>query len=160
MTFSKYRQSLKLKPVGTIVIPFKDIKCQYNPNLNWAWKRICGESLNINTSPFYHYLCYNDFDKYQDLFRLYGRNNLWITNNILKFQRLYEDIHENGIKELPVVLTKPIVKNKFNSGIEIWEGTRRLSIAQYLELDQKVILCEIVNQPEWSGWVIDDTFTK
>ena len=147
MKFSKYIKKLKLETIDIIHIPIKEIKCQYNPDRYKYWKEACGESLEIVNSPYWEYLAYKKLDKYNKLFRLYGRSEVWTTNNILKFQAMYNDIAEHGFnnkKDLPIVLDNPVVENKYNNGLEIWEGHRRLAICLYLGIKQKVKLCKII----------------
>ena len=144
MTFSLYRKTLKLKVIKTCHIPLEEIKCQYNPDLFWAWEKVCGKSLLLSTTPYYDYMHYGRLDKYKELMKLYGRGETWIINNILKFQNLIDDIDKNSVKELPVVLDKPIVKNKYNDSFEVWEGHRRLSICLYRGIKQKVKLCKVL----------------
>ena len=145
INFSKYRKKLKLKKVKTCYIPLSEIKCQYNPNLFRFWDEVCGHTMDLTTTPFYKYLMYKDIDPYKKLFNLYGRPETWITNNIMKFQQMTEEINKNGFcNELPIVLEKPVIKNKWNDSFEVWEGHRRLSICRYYNIEQKVKLCRIV----------------
>jgi hypothetical protein len=108
---------------------------------------VCGTSLKIDTTPYYHYLKTGDDSQYRKLMSLYGRSEEWIDKNVIKFLCLFADVRRNGFDEskgLPVVLNKPIKANKYNDGYEIWEAHRRLSILHFLKRKQKVILCEIV----------------
>ncbi len=144
MKFSKYRKTLKLRHVNTCHIPYEQIRCQYNPDLFKHWEYVCGDSLKINTTPYYYYLQYRKIDKYKLLFRLYDRSETWITNNIMKFLALIGSIEKNGYQgERPIVLNKPIIKNPYHDQYEVWEGHRRLSICMYKKLKQKVDLCVI-----------------
>ena len=151
MNFSKYIKKLdrekRIVEIETKYIPINTIKCQYNFDRYRHWKAACGESLDITNGPFWEYLHYKKTDKYVKLFQLYGRSEGWITNNILKFNQLLEDIRNNGYdksKGLPIVMNKPIVNNPYNSGYCIFEGTRRLSICLYLNIKQKVKLCKVI----------------
>lgn len=147
MNFSQYRKTLKFKTISIKYIPIEKIKCQYNPDLVHHWRKVCGDSFSIKSGPFWEYLSYRKTDKYKKLFKLYGRNDIWITNNILKFQGMYETIRKNGFdenKELPVVLEKPVVSNCYNDSYEVYEGHRRLSICLYLGTKQRVRLCKVI----------------
>lgn len=147
MNFSQYIKKLKLKTIDEVYIPIDTIKCQCNSDRYKYWVEACGSSLDIKNGPYWEYLMYKKLDKYKALFRLYGRSELWVTNNILKFQKLYEDISLHGFNEkkgLPIVLNKPVIPSDHNCGYEVWEGHRRLSICLYLGRKQKVRLCEIV----------------
>jgi hypothetical protein len=142
MSFSEYRKTVKLKKIKTCIIPLDLISCQYNPDYENVWRGVSGGSYKISSSPHYQFLCGYE-EHYIKMHKGYGRNDLWITNKVLKFRRLAEDIRENGIKERPVVLNKPLVANDFNSGYEAWEAHHRLAIAMFLGVNAEVELCEI-----------------
>jgi hypothetical protein len=147
VNFSQYRKTLKLETIGVKSIPIDKIKCQYNPDMYKHWVKVCGDSFSIESGPYWEYLNYRKTNKYKQLFKLYGRNELWILNNILKFNQLLESVRKDGFDEskgLPVVLETPVVKNKYNKGLEVWEGHRRLSICKYLFIEQRVKLCQII----------------
>lgn len=144
MIFSKHIKKLKLIHIESKVINLGNVKCQYNPDKYKHWIKVCGDSFTVQSSPFYHFLNAKNTQRYFDLFRLYGRSDVWVSNNILKFQGMYDDILANGFdskKSLPIVLENPIIKNKYNSGYEIYEGHRRITICQYLNINQEVDLC-------------------
>lgn len=141
-SFAEYRKTLTLIELGIVTIPIISIKCQFNPDFEDVWLKICGD-YKIESTPYYHYLTTGSIDKYIELFRGYGRTEGWITQNIIKFKALTEDISKNGIKELPIVLVKPIIHNEHNDEYEVWEGHRRLSIALFNGIQQKVLLCRI-----------------
>jgi len=147
MSFSEYRRTLKLKTIDICYLDYDKISCQYNPDYENVWLKVCG-GYKITDGLYYKQLIeWKDHKKYFELFRGYGRSLNWISNNITNFYLMMKDIDENGFdqkKELPVVLIKPILKNKYNDSYEIWEGHRRLSILKYLDIKQKVQLCEIV----------------
>lgn len=147
MNFSQYIKNIRLKTIDEVYIPIDTIKCQYNFDKYKYWFQACGLSLAIKNGPYWECLMYKKLDKYKELFKLYGRSDTWVTNNILKFQKLYEDISLHGFNEkkgLPIVLNKPIVPHRHNCSLECYEGHRRLSICLYLGRKQKVRLCEIV----------------
>lgn len=144
MNFSQYRRTLKLKHIDTLYIDSNLIKCQYNPDLFKHWKAVCGDSMEINSTPYYYYLKYRKTDKYEELMRLYGRSDVWTLNNINKFFALCRSVKKDGVKEFPIVLNKPIIKNPYNNGLEIFEAHRRLSICLYKGIKTKVKLCRIV----------------
>ncbi len=146
MNFAQYRKTLKLKTIDTLYIDYNTIKVQYNPDLFKYWKKVCGDSMEINSTPYYHYLKYRKIDKYQELMRLYGRPDVWTLNNINKFFALCRSVKKEGVKELPIVLNRPILPNPYNKGISVWEGHRRLSICLYKGIKTKVKLCKLVNQ--------------
>jgi len=148
MNFAKYIKTLKLKTVGMVEVPIETISCQYNPDRYKFWREACGESLDIKNGPFWEYLMYKKLDKYNRLFKLYGRSEVWVTNNILKFQKMYNDISVNGFDEkkgFPIILGSPVINNKYSKGHEIFEGHRRLSICLYLGIKQRVKLCKIIS---------------
>lgn len=139
MTFSEYRRTLQFDKLSIQEIPLNLIKCQYNFDYERVWLKVCGD-YDIKSTPYYHYLLTGKTDKYFELFRGYGRSEVWITNNIIKFNALVDDIKKNGIKNYPEVVDKPIVENRYSKAFEIWEGHRRLSIALFLNIKQKVQL--------------------
>lgn len=135
----------------------KNIRCQYNPDRFELWKRIYTfekerNILYLNYSPHFSFLFWNKAQnmpvqktRYYNLQLQYGRNSSWITNKIMKFQSLVEDVKENGVMNNPVVLTRPIVKNDYNDRFEIYEGHHRLAIAIFLDIECYIDLCEAVN---------------
>jgi len=144
--FADILKKTRLQLVEIKQIPVANIKCQYNPDRFKFWEKVCGSSLNINTGPFWYYLETGNTCKYFEVFRGYGRSNKWIIRNIIDFNSLIKDVKKNGIRELPLVLKKPLVKNDYNDGYEIFEGHRRLSIALHFNIRQKIKLCEVVNE--------------
>jgi len=151
MKFWQYIRDLSLQQIDVKYIPINEIKCQYNPDRYRHWKYACSESLDIKNGPFWEYLNYKKTDKYKKLFRGYGRDEVWITKNIKAFQELVEDISQNGVKELPMVLEKPIINNPYNDSFEIFEGHRRLSICLYLGIKQEVKLFRVISHKKWAG---------
>ena len=85
-----------------------------------------------------------DEEAYWKLQRMYGRKHKWIKNKIKKFKQVHENILKEGFNENISALETPLVKNKYNSGLEIYEGHHRVSIALALGLD--VIPCEVIRR--------------
>ena len=142
MGFAAYRKTLKLKKIKYCTIPIEMIKCQYNPDYENVWSMVSDGSYDIEGSPHYKFL-QGEEDYYIRMHKLYGRNDLWITNKVLRFKSMLDDIEKNGIKEKPIILNRPIQPNVYNSDYEIWEGHHRLAIAKYLNIKPKVKLCQI-----------------
>jgi len=141
--FAEYLKRIKSETVETRIVPYCEIKCQYNPDRFNAWKSVVGKTLDIDKSPHWYFLNGNYYP-YERLQKLYGRNDVWVINKVLKFEKLIDDILQNGIKDPPIVLESPIVENEYNDGLEIWEGHHRLAIASYYRLETKVNICRIV----------------
>lgn len=155
MTFSEYiRNRIKITHIKEQPININDIKCQFNPERFQHWIKAVTSGINplcIEASPHYRLLC--DIQKgavdlrktsYYHMFELYGRSDYWIMEKTRKFLGNYEDILKHGVKELPEILDKPIMKNPYNVGYEIWEGHHRMAIISHLGLDCKVSLCRWV----------------
>ena len=147
MTFAEYRRTLKLKTIDVCYLDYDKIYCQYNPDYEDIWIDVCGGYKIVDGLYYKQLTKWITHAKYYKLFRGYGRSDKWIERNFAKFFDLYMDIGNNGYdqkKDFPIVLNKPIIKNKYNDSYEIWEGHRRLSILKCLGIKQKVQLCEIV----------------
>lgn len=143
MSFNDYLRSKKPELIDTLFIDPNKIKCQYNPDKFRFWAEVCGTSLSIPSSPFFNYLASGDTTKYRKLFRLYGRSEVWITDNIKAFDVMFDSIVKNGFDEnfnLPIILKKPAMENPYNNGYEIYEGHRRMTIILFLKLNQRVEL--------------------
>jgi len=125
----------------------KILKAQYNPERFHIWLLLHRgpdeESFNMLYSPHFKYL--KDRDKsYYKLQRLYGRNNKWIQDKIKKFLGVFESIKNEGFKESLMILEKPLVKNRFNDGFEIYEGHHRVACALILGI--KKVPCRIIRR--------------
>ena len=142
MKFTEYRRSLKLKKIKKCLIPLENIQCQYNPDYENAWKMVTDGTYSIKSSPHYQFLEGYE-DAYIRMHKLYGKKDLWIVNKVNKFRGLLESIRNDRIKELPIILDKPIKKNCYNSGFEIYEGHHRLAIAVFLGDSPEVQICRI-----------------
>lgn len=159
MSFSSLLKKVNTNEYIESIIPIEDIKAQYNPNRFSMLQSLHAgpekEVLNIFYSPHYRFVeQYKKFGidiatvnktAYYRLQRLYGRNDKWIKEKIYKFLDLYNSICDEGYKEKIIVLDKPLVKNKYNSGLEIFEGHHR--IACCCVLGDKNIACKTVRRP-------------
>ena len=147
MNFAKYLKTIKLEAIDIKHIPIDKISCQFNHDRYKHWIKTCGNSFSIRSGPYWEYLSTRSTKKYTKLFKLYGRSEVWITNNILKFQIMHGNIANHGFDEecgLPIILEEPVLPNEYNSTYEIWEGHRRLSICLYLGIKQRVKVCQII----------------
>jgi len=158
MSFSRLLKKVNTEKYIKAVVKLEDIKAQYNPNRFSFWRSLHvgpkKEVLNMFYSPHYRFLnqykeygiCLAKVNKtsYYKLQKLYGRNDRWIKEKIYKFLDLYEDIRKNGVKKPIIVVNKPLVSNKYNSGLEIFEGHHRTACC--LLLGMKEILCKIVRR--------------
>ena len=129
------------------MIKTTDLKAQYNPERFHMWVSLHegppGKEFDMLYSPHYRFLK-GDEEAYWKLQRMYGRKHKWIKNKIKKFKQVHENILKEGFNENISALETPLVKNKYNSGLEIYEGHHRVSIALALGLD--VIPCEVIRR--------------
>ncbi len=124
------------------------LKAQYNPERFHMWKSLHlgpeEDVLHMMYSPHYRFLRGHE-EAYWKLQRMYGRNSKWIKNKIKKFRGVYDSIKKIGFTgTYAMILEKPLVKNEYNKGFEIYEGHHRVSIALNLGLD--TIPCEIIRR--------------
>ena len=141
MMFSEYlKNHIKIISLGICKIHLNVLCCQYNPDRIKIWRAYSYDgSLLLTHSPHVNFLQqYQSFSekkllscfKYEDttyykLQKKYGKSNKTIQNKIRCFIKMYE--HYDSDAPLPQVLVRPIVKNEYNSGMEIWEGHHRLA---------------------------------
>lgn len=125
-----------------------DLKAQYNPERFHMWKSLHTANnkdyLNMLYSPHLKFLNDNNDDTYFRLQRLFGRNKKWIDEKIKKFLGVCQSIKEVGITDNIMVIQRPIVDNKFNTGYEIFEGHHRVSCALYLNI--KSVQCVVIRR--------------
>jgi len=130
-----------------MVNPHK-MKAQYNPKRFHLWKSLHRgpekEVLNMLYSPHYRFLKNRKDGSYYQLQRFFGRNDRWIQDKINQFLSIFESIKKNGFLENVSVVDNPLVKNPYNSGLEIFEGHHRIACALVLGL--KLIPCEIIRR--------------
>jgi len=140
MNFSEYRRTLKIEEIGIVNIDYDNIHCQYNPDLINKYLSVA-DSLKLSDSPHYKFLK-GDEKPYTEMYRGYGRTEQWIDKKITEFSLLIINIIDYGIKEIPEILIKPIISNRYNDSYEIWEGHHRCAIMMFLNLPMKVMLCK------------------
>lgn len=80
---------------------------------------------------------------YHKMQRLYGRKDKWIKGKMDSFIFLFEAVRREEPVDRLVVLNKPIVKNKFNSKYEIYEGHHRASCYLVLGKEAPSILSRV-----------------
>jgi len=140
MKFSERIKCVSLTNYYKRKIKIDNIKAQYNPDRFKYWKSLHlgppEEVLNMRYSPHYRYLSgwyysdrqpYDRHTSYYKLQKMYGRNDHWIVQKIIEFNRLLHSIDDNGFQGEITVLSKPLVENPYNSGFEIFEGHHRLT---------------------------------
>lgn len=124
----------------------KKIKAQFNPERFHLWKSLHEglekEAFSMIYSPHYRFLKDRNNKSYYRLQRLYGRDNKWIQNKIEKFIGVFESIKNEGFIESLMILEKPLVKNIYNDGFEIFEGHHRVACALFLGI--KKIPCQVI----------------
>lgn len=158
MNFSLLLKNINTDKYVISNININQIKAQYNPDRFKLWKSLHKgpepEVLNMKYSPHYRLLKqYIEQNKnirdikntdYYKLQNLYGRNHKWIINKINKFIILYNSISIEGYKDKIIILEKPIIKNKYNSSFEIFEGHHRVSCGIFLGF--KKISCKLIKE--------------
>jgi hypothetical protein len=140
--FSQLIKGVNLNDYTEQVIDINKIKAQYNPDRFKFWKRLHigpeKEVLNMVYSPHYRFLNNRKDKSYYQLLKLYGRNKQWIQNKISQFTNLFDSIHNEGYKDRIIILSKPLVKNKYNNSFEIFEGHHRVACC---------LICGLTNIP-------------
>ena len=147
----KYTQLIKTVDTNNYykeMVALDKIKAQYNPERFHLWKSLHKgpeeEALNMLYSPHFRFLKDRDNKVYHKLQRLYRRNDRWIEEKIKKFLGVFDSMKNEGMKGSIVIVERPLVKNNYNSGFEIFEGHHRIAIA--LVLGMKSIPCEIIRR--------------
>lgn len=156
MNFSRLTKSVDTDAYIELVIEIDKIKAQYNPSRFRYWQLLHrgpkGKVLDMAYSPHYRFLTSwqqiggglknVEQTSYYKLQKLYGRNGQWISKKIAGFIDLYNSIRDDGYNENIVILSKPLVENKYNSTFEIFEGHHR--VACCLVLGMKEITCKVI----------------
>lgn len=147
MNFSRLTKSVDTDAYIELVIEIDQMKAQYNPDRFKYWQSLHKgpkrEEFNMLYSPHYR-LLRGDDNAYYKMQELYGRNHKWIDKKITGFIALYNSIRDEGYKESIIILSKPLVENKYNSGFEIFEGHHR--VACCLVLGMKEITCKVIGE--------------
>ena len=150
MNFNKLLKTVNSDNFKQTIVDVNKINAQYNPSRFKYWKSLHkgpeNKVLNMLYSPHYRFLKqYKQQNikntSYYKLQKLYGRDHKWIKNKIDKFINLFESIKNEGCKEKIIILSKPLVKNKYNDNLEIYEGHHR--VACFLNLNIYKILCNL-----------------
>lgn len=152
MKFSNLIKKVNVSVYNERVLDVDEIKAQYNPERFRFWKSLHNgpkkEVLNMLYSPHYRFL--KEYQQqinikntsYYKLQKLYGRDHKWIKNKINKFIELFESIKNEGCREKIIILSKPLVINRYNNKYEIFEGHHRLSC--FLILNKKQIFGKVI----------------
>ena len=145
MNFSKLTKRVDTNNYMEILVNINQIKAQYNPDRFRYWQALHEgpekEVLNMLYSPHYRLLTGGD-GVYYRMQKLYGRNDKWIRKKIEGLRELFNSIKKEGMQENITILNKPLVKNKYNGGFEIFEGHHRLACC--LVLGMKEIICNVI----------------
>jgi len=146
----KFRQLVKTVDTSRYyfqMIEIEKLKAQYNPERFHIWIGLHdgpkGKEFDMKHSPHYRFLNGNK-EPYWELQKKFGRKPKWIENKISKFLGVLESVKKNGFIENVSALETPLVSNKYNKGLEIWEGHHRVAIALFLKMD--FIPCEIIRR--------------
>ena len=145
--FSKLIKKVDTDNYTELIIDSSQIKAQYNPDRFKFWRSLHKgpreEVLNMLYSPHYRLLSGDD-SAYYKMQKLYGRNDKWIKNKINNFTNLLDNIRMNGYNDAIIVLNKPLVKNKYNNGFELFEGHHRLACGLILNIEK--IQCRVIGE--------------
>jgi len=148
MNFRKLVRSVDTSNYYDKMLNPKKLSAQYNPERFHLWKSLHKgpekESFNMLYSPHYRFLKYINNRAYRQLQKLYGRNDKWIEDKIEKFLGVFHSIRDEGFKESLMILEKPLVKNIYNDGFEIYEGHHRVACALFLGI--KKIPCQVIRR--------------
>lgn len=140
MTFAQYLKTLTITQTNEITIPINQIQMQYNPDRFKSYKQTTTnnqEPLKIENSP--HVALLKEYDKighlphkikhtqYYQMQTSYGKTHDWIIEKIHKFIKLHNYIQQGHEPEKIIILTTPIIKNKYNNNYEVYEGHHRIS---------------------------------
>lgn len=147
--YSLYLKKINISCVAKTYIPISEIYAQYNYDRFKKWKSLYRKSerdiLNMRLSPHYDFLQRYEKEKdalvvsatrYYKMHILYGKKKKWIRSKVSNFISLYQYMKENNEVGLPIILTSPIAKNKYNRGYEIYEGHHRVSILRFLNKEK------------------------
>lgn len=147
MNFRRLVRTVNTSNFYEEMIDPKKLKAQYNPERFHLWESLHKgpkkEALNMIYSPHYRFLRDHE-EAYWQLQRYYGRNNKWIKTKIEKFIGVFENIKKEGFTENVSALEIPLVKNKYNKSLEIYEGHHRVACALVLGIEK--IPCEIIRR--------------
>lgn len=142
--FSRDIRNLTIKSVGIRTVSLDSVKAQYNPYRFKHWK-ILHEGppekvLDIAYSP--HVRLLRDYEEKEDIWddigttayyqmqRRYGRKHKWISEKIRGFIKLYHALIKfptfKGDSHISVT-QRPIRKNAYNKGFEVFEGHHRIA---------------------------------
>lgn len=132
-------------------VDWKLLHAQYNPDRFKYYRQTVTDSscniLGIGNSP--HVKLLKDWDRNWDtvsstayflMQKLYGRKPPWIQEKITAFLDLFDRIKSGGEIRTAEILSKPVRKNKYNSGYEIWEGHHRVACHVVLDLPVPCII--------------------
>lgn len=130
-----------------VLVDINQIKAQYNPDRFRYWQALHEgpekEVLNMIYSPHYRLLTGGD-GAYYRMQKLYGKNDKLIRKKIEGLRELFNSIKKDGYKANITILSKPLVRNKYNGGFEIFEGHHRLACC--LALNMKELFCNLIGE--------------
>lgn len=156
--FSEYlKYGIDLIEVEIKTLPVEKLGVQYNPDRFGEYKSLhkglSDTVLDMNASPHCRLLeAYKKnasqtrsnirkFDYYK-MQRLYGKNHKAAVSKVNRFIELYENIKKVGFNSNIIVVNRPTIKNKYNSGYEIYTGHHR--VACCIVLGMKSVPSKIV----------------
>ena len=148
----------KIKDITTKVIDVDKLYFQYIPEK--FFKEIYPgdekDMFSLINSPHYKFLllynkigkdiweCYRD-TAYVKLQELWGRDDKTNRKKVVKFIKTYKSVKKYGLKKRIIVLNKPMHKQFFVDGYEIYHGHHRAAICKVLGFSKiKCIVSELI----------------
>jgi len=141
--FGKYlKNEIDLIEVGSEMLAISELRAQYNPERFGYWKSLhkgCPETvLDMNDSPHCRMLANYEANKkkflanmtkndYYRMQRLFGKRHKRAISKVTRLVKLYESIRKEGFASDIIVVTKPVIANKYNHGYEIYDGHHRVA---------------------------------
>ncbi len=155
MNFGKYTKTLSFKKIRNEDIKISNLSAQYNSSRFKKYRKVTSSSgndfLKVGNMPHVEFLKLYQAGAstqvlsgtpYYIMLKKYGHKSKWIRSKMNSFIKLFEQLKEGKLKSPITVVEKPIIKNKYNDGYEIYEGHHRT--ACYFVMGKKTIFSEIV----------------
>ena len=144
----------KIKDIKKKYIEIDRLHFQYIPDefLKEVYPGPEEEMMNLVNSPHYRFLklyekigteiwkFYEETD-YVKLMKFWGRDDKYNRDKVTKFIKTYKSIRKQGLQKRIILLDKPMYKQFFKEGYEIYHGHHRAVICKFLGI--KKVPCTI-----------------